>query len=609
MRWRLGANTALLALACVWGAACGSGGGHNTTTIITQNAFPQGFLPVRLAGAGGSGDVAFQIDGDLFAVDGSSDVTTVSRANGGVTTFAHVSGASLLSITAGSDGRLFAGDDAGKIWAIAANGSSVSLPIDTHTGQKITGLVFASAGFGDLGGQLLAAGPFGVLHITLGDTPQVEELITGASYVDLVFSGTTLFAVNGTQKRIDTVSASGVATSFATGFIAPIGIALDSAASELHVADAGDGNHHGVLSTVPVAGGAPKKRAGYVFDSMASGLAYDGFGAIAFVTGSPVGASTDSPHAIRGAALPRIDPASTNYGILFPGPTVGYGDLEFDRLGQFVAAGNAPVSTTNPTAHNFLLSTARDASLTTVIASDIGAGEGDIGTSEKVYGVAVDPSDQTIYVSTSLGNVWKRDAAGDKPTLLASVSSQPLLGLEFVPRKRTDQLVPFNFDPYSGQLVATTDGGHVFVISTSGTVTRITSSPIGNHLSDLVFDVDGTLYVLDNDVLDNDPSSHILRVAPDGTAVQLPVSVSQLGRPDGIEIDEGMNRLLVTSTTAGGEHEQLLGVNLSTGAVTALGDVDFDDGFFPTGVVYDRLGAVVLRQGDSSLKVVPLAPP
>jgi len=125
-----------------------------------------------------------------------------------------------------------------------------------------------------------------------------------------------------------------------------------------------------------------------------------------------------------------------------------------------------------------------------------------------------------------------------------------------------------------------------------------------------VFDVDGTLYVVDNAVDDDGNStSQILRVAPDGTATPLPVSASQLGRPDGIEIDEGMNRLLVTSLTAGGE--QLIAVNPSTGAVTALGNVDFDGGFFPTGVVYDRLGAVVLRQGDnsSSLKVVPLAPP
>ena len=44
MRWGPKAITALLALACAWGAACGGGGG-DSVTVITQSPFPQGFLP------------------------------------------------------------------------------------------------------------------------------------------------------------------------------------------------------------------------------------------------------------------------------------------------------------------------------------------------------------------------------------------------------------------------------------------------------------------------------------------------------------------------------------------------------------------------------------
>jgi hypothetical protein len=86
----------------------------------------------------------------------------------------------------------------------------------------------------------------------------------------------------------------------------------------------------------------------------------------------------------------------------------------------------------------------------------------------------------------------------------------------------------------------------------------------------------------------------------DGTVTQLPTgNRGQLGRPDGIEIDEGGDRLLVTSSfPVGGA--RLLAVALSNSEVTQLEGVDIDEGFFPTGVVYDRLGTAVLRSGDSS---------
>src|SRR2546425_12495077 len=114
MRGRLGAITALCALACASGIACGGGGSHDTTTIITKNAFPQGYLPVLFGGASGPGDVAFQAEGDLYAVDGNTPrVTRVSRIDGAVNaSFADLSGngvTRLLSIATGvgDDTRLF----------------------------------------------------------------------------------------------------------------------------------------------------------------------------------------------------------------------------------------------------------------------------------------------------------------------------------------------------------------------------------------------------------------------------------------------------------------------------------------------------------------------
>src|SRR5262249_34264986 len=155
--------------------------------------------------------------------------------------------------------------------AIKANGSAASLLIDTLTGQKITGLAFAPAGFGDLGGQLIAAaGTSGILHIVVGDTPSAATLANPPPsaphdrYVDLAFSGTTLFAIDATHAEIDTVNADGTVATFQGGFVAPVGIAVDSGASEIYVADADDGTPgHGRLCTLPVAGGASTRRAAY----------------------------------------------------------------------------------------------------------------------------------------------------------------------------------------------------------------------------------------------------------------------------------------------------------------------------------------------------------
>ncbi len=578
MRWRPIAITALFALACAWGAACRSGGGNDTTTIITSRSFPQGFLPVLLAGSGSSGDVVFRSDGDLYAVAGTSDVTVVSRANGAVSTFANdVGGAStvLLSITTGvgNDGRLFTGDDAGRIWTINVDGSSPATPfVNTGTNQPITGLTFAPDGFGAFGGSLLAAvGTSGILRITISDLPTVFTLVDpGDRYVDLVFSGTTLFALDATHAEIDTASSDGTVATFQGGFVAPVGIAADTAASELYVADAGVD----VLHTVPVAGGTPTQRAAYEFDSDApSGLAYDGLGAVAFLTSSPL--------AIRGSNLPRIDLANANFGLTFLGPTVGYGDLEFDRNGAFILAANdgdsgVPGDSTN----NFLFSVPRDAAAVTTLSSGVGA------PGEQLFGVAVDPVSQVIYFTSSLGNVFRRAADGTV-TLLVSASSTAVLGLE---------LAPTGFGAFGGDLIASTADGLVFAIdpqSPNPPVAIPLSQPV-SRLSDLVFSTEGALYVVDNGA----STSRILRVAPTGTVTDLGAPAGQLGRPDGIEIDEGGNRLLVTSSTSGGD--QLLAVDLGTGGVTALANIDLDDGFFPTGVVYDRLGTAVLRQGDNS---------
>ena len=605
--------TALLALACALAAACGGGGGHDTTTVITRTSFAQGFLPVLLEGTNLSdpcqgssgrtaGDMAIPPEGDLYAVAQTSDVFAVSHIDGSCRVFAFASGATLLSIvlSAANDGRFFAGDSLGRIWRIEVAGGAATLYKDTGSGQPITGLVFAPSEFGGLGGSLLAAaGTAGVLRITISDTPAVTTLAAspGGKIVDVAFSPSNALlairAVDATHGEIDTVTDTGTVTTFQAGFVTPVGMAVDSLDSEIYVADAGDD----ILKTVPVAGGAPTRRARYDFDRSAAveGLAFDGIATLAWISTGPL--------AIRGSTLPRINPASTSFGLPLAGPKSGYGDLELDRGGAFVLVANDeddPASSTD-TVNNYLFSVPRDATEVATLKSGIGT------PPEQLFAVAIDPVSETTYFSgfsvnaaVPTGNIYKRDKDGTVSLLVGLTPGVRVLGLE---------IAPPGFGSFGHDLIATTEDGRVFAIdpAAASTFDEITLNQSVSHLVDLVFASTGELYVVENNGSSNLASaSRILKITPtSGTSANVSVvapSSSALGAADGIEIDEGARRLLVTSQTAAGF--QLLQVSIDTGAVTPLAgptNFRFSAGFFPTGVVYDRLGTVVYRSIDSVL--------
>ena len=627
MRWRASGTTALLWLACAVAVACGGGGGGGTT-VIKKPSFPQGFLPALLEGSllsdpcqssvtRTAGDVALGSEGDLFAVAQTSDVYAVSRTDGSCRVFAHAAGnPTLLSITlpSGDDARFFAGDATGQIWVISNDGSSATVYIDTGN-QPITGLAFAPKGYGDVEGSLLAAaGTSGVLRITVSaDAPPAVDTFAaspGGSIVDLAFLKDTLFAirrVDSTHGQIDKIEiedTTGTTTTFQTGFIAPVGIAVASDFDEIYVADAGDD----VLKTVPVDGGAPTPRARYDFDTFAAnGIAYDGIATLVWITAGPL--------AIRGSNLPRVDPANENFGRAFAGPTSGYGDLELDRFGEFILVANDeddPLdSTETDEVNNFLFSVPREADKVTTLESELGT------PPDQLFAVAIDPVSQVIYFSSFSpvapfdSEIQKREPGeegdeGEVSLLVSLAQNDPdarVLGLE---------LAPPTFGSFGGHLIATTADGRVFAIDplapSSFVPITLSGPPLPvSHLVDLVFASTGELYVVDNDADENDANdpdtSRILRISPTGTVTDLQAPTSALGLVDGIEIDEGGDRLLVTSQTAGGF--QLLEVSLGAipATVKALANIEIDDGFFPTGVVYDRLGSVVFRQSDATTEL------
>ena len=120
-----------------------------------------------------------------------------------------------------------------------------------------------------------------------------------------------------------------------------------------------------------------------------------------------------------------------------------------------------------------------------------------------------------------------------------------------------------------------------------------------------MFASDGTLYAVEND---GSATPRLLSIAANGAVTVFATAPGQLGRPDGIEIDEGGGRLLVTSAFS--STNRLLAVALADAKITQLATIDIDEGFFPSGIVYDRLGTVIYRQGDtaSSLDAVSIFP-
>jgi hypothetical protein len=195
--------------------------------------------------------------------------------------------------------------------------------------------------------------------------------------------------------------------------------------------------------------------------------------------------------------------------------------------------------------------------------------------------------------------VFRRSADGTV-SLLVAASADSVLGLEIAP--------PTGFGSFGGQLVATTSAGEVLVIDSlsPNPPAEITPSQTLHQLSDLVFASNGTLYAVEN----GGSSPRLLTIAADGTVVPLNTGPGQLGNPDGIEIDEGGKRLLVTSYRFPSA-DRLLAVALSNAQVSQLATIDIDFGIYPTGIVYDRLGTVVVHGGgntSTSLDAVSIYP-
>ena len=289
MRWGPRAITALLALACARRAAAAAAAA-TTSRSSRRRRFRRDSCPCS-TGRPGSGDV--RCGSTAISSPSTADTPTsrdlaperqpsdVTRSNVGRRE------QPLLSITVGfgDDTRLFAGDDDGQIWAIAtARPSRPHLRLFADTGtQPITGLAFAPTGFGDFGGSALrGAGDGGLCASRSATRAQAGRRFGPAGELRRPrVLGHDSVRDRRQRPTRSTRSTRTEASRPLSGFTRPSESPSITTASEIYVADAGDD----VLYTVPVAGGTPTARAAYYFDPDApSGVAYDGLGALAFIT-------------------------------------------------------------------------------------------------------------------------------------------------------------------------------------------------------------------------------------------------------------------------------------------------------------------------------------
>jgi len=191
----------------------------------------------------------------------------------------------------------------------------------------------------------------------------------------------------------------------------------------------------------------------------------------------------------------------------------------------------------------------------------------------------------SIFVGDDYGKIYQVNPTNGSSTLLTTISSGTINGLV---------IAPAAYGSYGGQLIVATEDGDIYAVDQSvASPTPVLIANIGgSYASALIFGSDGTLYVADWN------NSKIVTVTAAGVVADF---ATGLNGPDGLAIDDNAGLLYVANSN----DDTLKSVTIPGGSVSTVTSVDFDDGWYPSPIIYDATSNLLLMgSGEDSLTIV-----
>lgn len=105
-------------------------------------------------------------------------------------------------------------------------------------------------------------------------------------------------------------------------------------------------------------------------------------------------------------------------------------------------------------------------------------------------------------------------------------------------------------------------------------------------VSDLVFGGDGTLYIADYN------QGKIITLASNGTATDF---VTGLGGVDGLTVDTQSGTLFAACSSP----DRLYSIDIASKTKTELSTINFDGGYYPSGIVFDGFETLIMKTGEN----------
>jgi len=525
---------------------------------FSANCFP---LPV----ASESGALTFNYEGDLLIVDGSDSVRLMDNNTCNVKTLITIAGASLANVVEDKiRDRLYASSTTtGTVYEINVNDRSSRVLIDT--GVANAGLAMAPSSYEPYGGQLIIATKGGRVLAT--DPSVTNQSLTTVTILAAGLSG-AVFGNNGvlyvaaiSNSKIVAVAADGTVRDFATGanIDVPVGLSIDNKGSRLLIMNRAQSN---IVSASIPSGKTSILGPVNISAKALPGIAYNGRNAL-LTTSAALQVELRPARAFNTSCLLLTMPGVS--GLNIPGVP--------DSVASFTSFGADDLLFT--THSNDIRVLNRAGCSLKILASNVAAGAG-------LLGIIYDPVQDVIYVSDDKNSIYTVDPADGSSTLLTTVA-QEATGLA---------IAPASYVPYGGQLIAVLSDGRVVAIDPSKTPAIETSitEAIG-VLSDLIFDTNGVLYIVNNS------GGSVNTVSSTGGVTSF---VTGLNAPDGLAIDVNAKRLFITN--AG--DDTLVQVNISDPKnIIVLSPADFRPASFSSGIFFDGYNSLLFGVGTNSLTI------